>query len=60
MKRTIKLNKTELNNLIAESVRRTLKEWNNNGFRKLPYVNESREKANKLTDKILAEVRKKT
>ena len=59
MKHTIRLNKTELNNLIAESVRRTLKEWNNKNFRKLPYVNESREKANRLTDKILAEVRRK-
>ena len=134
MKRTIKLNKRELNNIIAESVRRTLKEWNNdyegndldydsiqmqamslipkmeqsgqeiswrsvaeqmgfrletlngddmellkdaiedvmyedevgphwkedmefeNDFQNLPYANESREKANKLTNKILAEV----
>lgn len=122
MKRTIRLNKTELKNLISESVRRTLKEWNNDyegndldydsiqmqamslipkmqqsgqkvswrsvaeqmGFRLETlngedmellkdaiedvmyedeagehYANESREKANKLTDKILAEVRKK-
>lgn len=56
MKRTIKLNKTELNNLIAESVRRTLKEWNNKNLQNLPYVNETREKADKLTNKILAEV----
>ena len=134
MKRTIKLNKTELKNLIAESVRRTLKEWNNdyegndldydsiqmqamsviprmeqngqdiswrsvaeqmgfrletlngddmellkdaiedvmsenevdphwkedmefeNDFQNLPYANESRKKANQLTNKILAEV----
>lgn len=134
MKRKIKLNKTELKNLIAESVRRTLKEWNNdyegndldydsiqmqamsvipkmeqngqeiswrsvaeqmgfrletlngddmellkdaiedvmsenevdphwkedmefeNDFQNLPYANESRKKANKLTNKILAEV----
>lgn len=29
MKRTVRLNKTDLKNLIAESVRRTMKEWNN-------------------------------
>ena len=134
MKRKIKLNETELKNLIAESVRRTLKEWNNdyegndldydsiqmqamsvipkmeqngqeiswrsvaeqmgfrletlngddmellkdaiedvmsenevdphwkedmefeNDFQNLPYANESRKKANQLTNKILAEV----
>ena len=56
MKRTIRLNETELNSLIAESVRRTLKEWNGKGFRKLSYVNETRKKADKLANKILAEV----